>query len=137
MPLIGTFLRNLGHFSFDRGDSAARLRQAQEIEQALRDGESVFIFPEGTFTAAAGVRQFHLGAFKAAVAAGRPIVPVALAGTRRALRDGTVLPRRGVITITICPAILPQTDASHWQEIVRVRDAAREAIARYAGEPLL
>jgi 1-acyl-sn-glycerol-3-phosphate acyltransferase len=137
MPLIGTFLRNLGHFSFNRGDSAARLQQAEQIEQALRDGESVFIFPEGTFTAQAGLRQFHLGAFKAAVAAGRPIVPVALAGTRRALRDGTVLPRRGDITITICPAIHAQSDASNWQEIVRVRDAAREAIARYAGEPLL
>ncbi|MBZ5660893.1 MAG: AMP-binding protein [Acidobacteriia bacterium] len=137
MPLIGTFLRKLGHFYFDRENSEARLRQAQQIEQALRDGESVFVFPEGTFTAQAGLRDFHLGAFQAAVAAGRPIMPVALAGTRRALRDGTVLPRRGDITITICPAIIPQSDASKWQEIVRVRDAAREAIERYAGEPLL
>ena len=137
MPFIGTFLRNLGHFSFDRENPEARLRQAQQIEQALRDGESVFVFPEGTFTAQAGIRDFHLGAFKTAVAAGRPIVPVALSGTRRALRDGTVLPRRGNITITICPAIFPQSDASNWQEIVRVRDAAREIIGRYAGEPLL
>jgi len=137
MPFFRTFLNKLGHFAFKREDPAERLRQAREIEQAMRDGESVFIFPEGTFTAQAGVRDFHLGAFQAAVAAGRPIVPVALAGTRRALRDATVLPRRGRITITICPAILPQSGASNWQEIVRVRDAAREIIARYAGEPLL
>jgi 1-acyl-sn-glycerol-3-phosphate acyltransferase len=137
MPFIGTFLRNLGHFSFDRDDPAARLRQTQQIEQALRDGESVFVFPEGTFTAQAGLRDFHLGAFKTAVAAGRPIVPIALAGTRSALRDGTVLPRRANITITICPVILPQSGAENWQEIVRLRDAAREEIARYAGEPLL
>ncbi len=137
MPFIRTFLRKLGSFSFNRKDPAARLRQAREVEQALRDGESVFIFPEGTFTAQAGMRAFHLGAFKTAVAAGRPIVPVALAGTRHALRDGTVLPRRGRITITICPAIIPQPGASNWQEIVRARDTAREAIARYAGEPLL
>jgi 1-acyl-sn-glycerol-3-phosphate acyltransferase len=137
MPFIGTFLRNLGHFSFDRENPEARLRQAQQIEQALREGESVFVFPEGTFTAQAGLRDFHLGAFKTAVATGRPIVPVALAGTRRALRDGTVLPRRGNITITICPAIVPQSGAPDWQEIVRLRDAARETIGRYAGEPLL
>jgi fatty-acyl-CoA synthase len=137
MPIFSTFLRKLGHFAFNRKDPADRLRQAREIEQALRDGESIFIFPEGTFTAQTGMRPFHLGAFQAAVAAGRPVVPIALAGTRRALRDGTVLPRRGHITITICPAIIPQPGASNWKEIVRVRDAARQAIARYAGEPLL
>jgi fatty-acyl-CoA synthase len=137
MPFFRTFLRKLGHFAFDRKDSRARLQQAEEIEQALRRGESVFVFPEGTFTAQAGVRAFHLGAFKAAVAARTPIVPVALNGIRRALRDGAWLPRPGRITVTICPPVIPQSDASDWHEIVRVRDAAREMIARYAGEPLL
>jgi fatty-acyl-CoA synthase len=137
MPFFGTFLRKLGHFAFNRQDSSARLQQAEEIEQALRRGESVFVFPEGTFTAQAGVRAFHLGAFKAAIATGRPVVPVALKNTRRALRDGAWLPRRARITVTICPPIVPQSDASDWHEIVRVRDAAREIISRYAGEPLL
>jgi fatty-acyl-CoA synthase len=137
MPFIRTFLRKLGHFAFDREDSRARLQQAEEIEQALRRGESVFVFPEGTFTPQAGVRAFHLGAFKAAIAAGRPVVPVALDGIRRVLRDGAWLPRPVRITVTICPPVLPQSDASDWHEIVRVRDAAREIIARYAGEPLL
>jgi fatty-acyl-CoA synthase len=137
MPFVRTFLRRLGHYAFNRADSRARLQQAEEIEHALRRGESVFVFPEGTFTAQAGVRAFHLGAFKAAIAAKRPVVPVALDGTRRVLRDGAWLPRPARITVTICPPILPQSDASDWHEIVRVRDAARETIARYAGEPLL
>ncbi len=137
MPFFRTFLRKLGHFAFKREDPRARLHQAEEIEQTLRRGESVFVFPEGTFTAQPGVRPFHLGAFKAAIAAHRPIVPIALAGTRRTLRDGTWLPHRGHIVITICPPILPQSDASDWKEIVRVRDTARETIARYAGEPPL
>jgi len=137
MPFVRTFLGKLGHYAFNRSDSRARLQQAEEIEHALRRGESVFVFPEGTFTAQTGVRAFHLGAFKAAIAAGRPVVPVALDGARRVLRDGAWLPRPGRITVTICPPILPQSDASDWHEIVRVRDAARETIARYAGEPLL
>jgi len=137
MPFFRTFLRKLGHFAFNREDPRARLQQADEIEQSLRRGESVFVFPEGTFTAQAGVRGFQLGAFKAAIAAGRPVVPVALNGTRRALRDGAWLPRPVQITVTICPPMLPQSDASDWHEIVRVRDAARKTIARYAGEPLL
>jgi fatty-acyl-CoA synthase len=137
MPFFRTFLRKLGHFAFNREDSRARLQQADEIEQALRRGESVFVFPEGTFTAQAGVRAFHLGAFKAAIAAQRPIVPVALNGTRRVLRDGAWLPRPARITVTICQPIVPESDASDWHEIVRVRDVARETIARCAGETLL
>jgi fatty-acyl-CoA synthase len=137
MPFLRTFLRKLGHYAFDREDSRARLEQAEEIEQALRRGESVLVFPEGTFTAQAGVRAFQLGAFKAAIATDRPVVPVALDGIRHVLRDGTWLPRPGRITVAICPPLFPQSDASDWHEIVRVRDTARQAIARYAREPVL
>ena len=137
MPFFGTFLRKLGHFAFRRQDPRARLQQAKKIEDALRRGESVFVFPEGTFTAQSGVRPFHLGAFKAATAAQRAIVPIALAGTRRVLRDGAWMPRPGRITITICPAIAPPSTTEDWQQIVRVRDSAREIISRFAGEPLL
>jgi fatty-acyl-CoA synthase len=137
MPFFRTFLRKLGHFAFRREDPRARLQQAEQIEDALRRGESVFVFPEGTFTAQSGVRPFHLGAFKAAIAAQREIVPIALEGTRRVLRDGTWLPRPGRITITICPPIFSPSSAADWQQIVRVRDSAREIIARFAREPLL
>ena len=137
MPFFGTFLRRLGHFSFRREDPQARLQQAEQIESALRRGESVFVFPEGTFSAQSGVRPFHLGAFKAAIAAQREIVPIALEGTRRALRDGTWLPHPGRITITICPPIIPPPRAEDWQQIVRVRDSSREIIGRFAREPLL
>jgi len=145
MPFIGAFLDRMGHFKFDRTDPESRLRQAQQMEEFLRNGESVFIFPEGTFTGEDGVRPFQLGAFKAAVATGAPIVPVSLAGTRRFLRDGTWLPRPTSVTITLSPPIYPSTaantssspDLSDWHELIRLRDATRAAIARHAGEPLL
>jgi 1-acyl-sn-glycerol-3-phosphate acyltransferase len=143
MPFIGTFLERMGHLKFDRTDPESRLRQAQEIEEFLRNGESVFVFPEGTFTNEDGVRPFQLGAFKAAVATGAPIVPVSLAGTRRVLRDGTYLPRPSSVTITLSPPIYPrpagnsESDSSGWHELIRLRDATRDAIARYSGEPLL
>jgi 1-acyl-sn-glycerol-3-phosphate acyltransferase len=137
MPIFRTFLRKLGHFAFRREDPRERLQQAEQIEDALQRGESVFVFPEGTFTAQAGGRPFHLGAFKAAAAAGRQLVPVALEGTRGVLRDGTWLPRRGRIKITICPPIAPPRESGDWKEIVRVRDEVREIIAGLACEPLL
>src|SRR2546425_751520 len=139
MPFIGTFLRKLGHVWFDRSDPQARLRQAAEIEQLLRDGESVFVFPEGTFTPQSGVRPFRLGAFKAAVTTCRPICPVALCGTRQFLRDQTYLPRPSSVTVTICPPLEParNTSPSDWHEMVRLRDAARAAIAQHCGEQIL
>jgi 1-acyl-sn-glycerol-3-phosphate acyltransferase len=145
MPFIGTFLDRMGHLKFERSDPQSRLRQAQEMESLLCNGDSVFIFPEGTFTGEDGLRLFQLGAFKAAVAAGAPIIPVSLAGTRRFLRDGTYLPRPTSVTITLSPPIYPNTVASaenlasssEWHELIRLRDATRAAIGRHTGEPIL
>ena len=139
MLFIGTFLRKLGHFAFDRSDPRARVRQSQEIQDALARGESVFIFPEGTFAAHPGVRAFHVGAFHAAGDARCPIIPVALDGTRRFLRDKTYLPRPAWVTLTICPPLKLSGKAgdASWRDVVRLRDAARAAISQAAGEPVI
>ncbi len=76
---------------------------------------------------------------------GAPIIPVSLAGTRKILRDGTYLPRPSNVTITIHPPIYPQTtggtkdqaESSGWHELIRLRDATREAIGQDSGEPIL
>jgi fatty-acyl-CoA synthase len=153
MPFIGVFLKQMGHVWFDRTDGDARLRQSEQIQQLLQQGESVFIFPEGTFTKEDGVRPFQLGAFKAAVSAGLPIIPVSLAGSRTFLRDGTYIPRPTNVTITLSPPIYPRgaaTPADHaavhatttndpadWHDLIRLRDETRNAIAQHTGEPLL
>jgi len=142
MPFIGTFLNQMGHLSFNRHDASSRLKQVDEIEECLRRGDSVYVFPEGTFTPEDGVRPFQLGAFRGAVATGAPVIPVSLKGTRRFLRDGTILPRPTSVTITLSAPIypsreLPVDDPNHLHEIVRLRDLAREAIGRYSGEPIL
>ena len=90
------------------------------------------IFPEGTFVRGPGLLPFRLGAFRAAVDAGRPIVPVAIAGTRHVLPDGTWLFRHGRITVTIGAPLQPQ--ATDWPEMVRLRREALEHIVRECGE---
>ncbi|MFZ0738345.1 MAG: AMP-binding protein [Candidatus Acidiferrales bacterium] len=143
MPLIGTFMRRVGHFAFDRSDSQARVRQSDEVALALRRGESVVMYPEGTFTSAPGIRPFQLGTFKSAVETGRPICPVTMRGARQILRDKTILPKPGRIDIVFGPLVYPKPDAvsesgeADWREIVRLRDAVREIIGRNSGEPLL
>ncbi len=141
MPFIGTFLRKMGHLSFDRALTRSRRQAAQNIEEAIRAGDSVFVFPEGTFVPEPGVRPFQLGAFKAAVETGAPLIPVSLAGTRNFLRDGQILPKPGDVTITLAPPIFPRragkSQTENWQELVRLRDTSRETIGRFSGEPVL
>ena len=139
MPFVGTFLRKLGHFAFERSKLRARSRQAEQMEKALLRGESLFVFAEGTFTAQPGVRPFQLGAFRAAVRTGRPIVPVVLRGTRRFLRDGTLLPKPARISVIVCPALFSSPDSAgrEWAEVLRLRDETRTIISSHSGEPLL
>ena len=135
-PFIGGIMKKLGYFSFVRESREARLKQADALEEALVRGESVLIFAEGTFTPAPGLRPFQLGAFKSAVASGCPVLPIALRGTRELLPDGSILARHGTsITLTVCPPIYPEGEG--WQEILRLRDAARAAIAEHCGEPMV
>ena len=138
MPFFGMIARRSGQLAFDRSDPQARVRQAEEVNAALGRGESVAIYPEGTFTAQVGVRPFQLGAFKAAVDARRPICPVAVRGARQILRDGDYLLRPGRVTVTFGPLIEPNPEAGDdWREIVRLRNATREIIAGNTGEPMI
>lgn len=52
---------------------------------ALRAGRAVVVFPEGTRSRDGSVGEFHSGALRLAAAAGVPVVPVGLAGTRDTL----------------------------------------------------
>lgn len=137
MPLVGTLARRAGHFAFNRSDANARVAQSDEIEEALRQKQSVVIYPEGTFTAQSGIRPFQLGAFKAAVDTRCAICPVAVRGARALLRDETYFPKPGKVILTMGPLIEPQAEAEDWREIVRLRDETREVIAVGAGESLL
>ena len=138
MPLIGKIIRRSGQLAFDRSDPQARVRQAEDVEEALGRGESVVIFPEGTFTSTNGIRPFQLGAFKAALDVQRPVCPLAIRGARQILRDKTRLPRPGRVTVSFGPLVVPDPSAGNdWHEIVRLRDATREIVARGSGEPLL
>ncbi len=133
VPLLGAWLRKLGAIFIERTEpiesGGARADPALDMTR-----DSLVVFPEGTFTAAAGLRPFHLGAFQVAAGARVPVIPVALRGTRSILRDGQVLLRRRPVTITM-GAPLECPDGSMFCAAVRLRDAARDYILRYCAEP--
>ena len=132
-PVIGTVIRKAEHLTIEKAGLSDRLAGADDVERKLREGDRLIIFAEGTFASRPGLLPFRLGAFRAAVDTGRPIVPIALEGTRRLLPDGTWLFRRAPITVTVGAPIEPHS--KRWPEIVRLRDAAVDHIASACREP--
>src|SRR5262249_22506052 len=81
-PLIGTVIRKAQHITIEKAALSDRLAGADEVARRLRCGDLLMIFPEGTFVRRPGLLPFRLGAFRAAVDAGQPVIPVGIAGTR-------------------------------------------------------
>ena len=106
--LIGTVIRKAEHATIEKAGLSDRLAGADEVTRRLRDGERLMIFPEGTFVRAPGLLPFRLGAFRAAVDTGRPIVSLAIAGTRHILPDGEHRPRAWRETVQASPPTLPR-----------------------------
>jgi fatty-acyl-CoA synthase len=134
-PLIGLIVRRVGHPTVDRWHPQRSVADATAVETRLRAGEVVLFFPEGSFSNVSGLRPFRLGAFETAVAAGAPVVPVALRGARRVLRAGARWPRPERIHVWVGEPI--PVDGEGWHAALRLRDRAAEAIAAHCGEPRL
>ena len=132
-PMVGLAIRKGGHIRLHKTDQAQRIEGAAGIRAPLDAGEALFVFPEGTFDRAPRLLPFRLGAFRAAVNAGCPIVPVAIRGTRDIWPADTLLLRRGRVTVTFGDPIHPR--GTDWSEIVRLRDEARAFISHHVGEP--
>jgi 1-acyl-sn-glycerol-3-phosphate acyltransferase len=78
IPFFGWALRLLNPIAIDRSKKARSLQQLMEKGKAnLADGISVLVFPEGTRVAPGMEKKYSAGGAELAIAAGKPIVPVA------------------------------------------------------------
>ncbi|MCA9650801.1 MAG: AMP-binding protein [Myxococcales bacterium] len=133
--LVGPLLRKLGHVYIDRHSTARSLSDLEEVRTLLQGGQRVLLFPEGTFYPEVGMRPFKLGAFRLAAQAEVPVVPVAIRGSRRALRDGTWLPRHERLEVEVLPSL--RAAGEQMPEVVSLRDRSADAIAQRIDEPRL
>jgi putative phosphoserine phosphatase/1-acylglycerol-3-phosphate O-acyltransferase len=77
-PLSGTLLKAAGTVFIDRADRAQALAALEPAVQALRNGVSLVIAPEGTRSETPALGAFKKGAFHMAMQAGVPMVPVVI-----------------------------------------------------------
>lgn len=133
-PFVGTYLQRLGCVFVERFAAGRAVEDAQALVAAAARGESLVVFPEGTFVGQPGLLPFHLGAFAAAVEAGVPVVPVVIRGDREALPAGSWRPRHVRLRVGMCPPLTPEAAAPDaFTAAVRMRDEAWHAIASHGG----
>lgn len=93
LPIIGGVLRRGVHVAVGGDEAAEGLTAVRRMAERLAAGCVVVVFAEGTRSARGRVRRLRAGAFLAARAAGCPVVPVAIAGTRHVVAKGRRLLR--------------------------------------------
>ena len=132
-PLVGTVLQRSGQVPVARGgpDAAQSLRAAAS---ALRDGQCVVVYPEGTVTTDPEMwpMRGRTGVARLALATGAPVVPLAQWGAQHlpgGYREQHVRPWRGV---PVQVRALPALDLTSFSRAGREPDAAALAGATEA-----
>jgi long-chain acyl-CoA synthetase len=118
------FGKILDTIAFDRqADGVVGLRRCGD---ALRRGDGLLIFPEGTRSVTGEIQQFKTGVAVLAIERSVPIIPVHISRTFDLLRKGQRFIRPGAVTVTFGQPI----DPPHEDEIEDRYEAYRELAAR-------
>lgn len=107
---VGRALRNMKAIGVNAGSRSAIRRSWQEAVEALRSGDRIVIFPEGTWGDREGrMLPFQKGVISIAREANVPVVPITIAGSNRVNPPRTREIHRGSIRMTIHPSLGPGT----------------------------
>jgi 1-acyl-sn-glycerol-3-phosphate acyltransferase len=89
LPVLTRAFDLAGFVPLERGNREQSLPAVERAVDALREGNSFLIFPEGTRSRTGELLPFKKGGFIMAIKAQAPVVPVAIDGARAAMRKGS------------------------------------------------
>lgn len=92
-PLIGALATGAGTLYIERERRRDAVRVVHHMTEALRDGDRVAIFPEGTTSDGRSLLPFHANLLQAAISAGAPVQPAALRFADAATGDSSMAAR--------------------------------------------
>jgi len=126
VPVVGWNMWINDYVSLQRGDRESIRRMMDHCRAHLARGTPVLLFPEGTRSRDGRLQPFKDGAFRLALDAGCPVVPIAVSGTAEALpKHGLVMRQRMRAEVRVLEPIRPEDHPS----VDALREAARAAIA--------
>ena len=126
VPFMGWHLKTAGNFPVDRSNPRKTALSIRLVIEGVRAGKSLAVFPEGTRSSDGKLQEFKSGAFKIALRAGVPIVPVAIRGTSKLLPKGSLAPRPGRVEVIIGKPI--DTSAFNEKKLEDLMRQTRSAI---------
>ena len=102
IPLLRSWMKNVNCLFLDRKDIKAGLKTILEGIEKVKNGISVWIFPEGTRNRNKDLKEllvFKEGSLKIAEKSGCPVVPVAMVGTAEAFESHFPFIRPSHVTV--------------------------------------
>lgn len=133
IPIFGRAMRAAGYVAVDREDPRRSRAGLAHAAAALEGGASLVVFPEGTRSPDGRLRAFKRGAFALAQAAGVPVVPLAIHGSRDVLGRAGWRPRPGAVRV-VAGAPIPSADLPQ-AELVARAERAVSALLEPASSP--
>jgi 1-acyl-sn-glycerol-3-phosphate acyltransferase len=105
LPILVRAWDLAGFVPLERGNREQSLPAIDRAAEALTEGNSFLIFPEGTRSRTGSLLPFKKGGFIMAIKGQAPVVPVAIAGARNALRKGSFVIQPVTVTVRFAPRI--------------------------------
>ena len=128
IPWVGWAFFLVGDIPIDRGDPASAVKVIGKARRYLEHGMSVMMFPEGTRSRDGKLLPFKTGAFKLAIDAGVPVLPIAVSGTAQGMPKGSPWVRPSRLTVRILEPV--PTAGLGDRDLRTLRDGVRDSIAR-------
>jgi 1-acyl-sn-glycerol-3-phosphate acyltransferase len=98
-PIVGQAFRSVHFIPVNRGLHESAIASVEKAAEAMRGGQSMLIYPEGTRSPDGRLQRFKKGAVVMAIKAGVQIVPIACSGAQKIMEKRSMVIRPGEIVV--------------------------------------
>ncbi len=110
VPFIGLDMLFGGDFFIDRKNPRKAKRCLNRVEDHLKNGWNMLIFPEGTRSSNGELLPFKRGAFNLAAASGACIIPCYINGSDQIVKKKSLTATPGDVHIYFAPPVYPKSN---------------------------